>query len=168
MNLHDLAEQAETGAVARGFDPCTWENMPGKIAFVFTELEEACCAANAHRFVMDAVIEELADIALRTMAIMHGVYGREWQERSTDLAVDSGLFAPLECSLRSVTKYLSNAIGYWRDDDKVDAGICLELALASLIMFAKSIGYDLTISIVRKLEKNAYRPKLHGHIRTLG
>jgi NTP pyrophosphatase (non-canonical NTP hydrolase) len=162
--LHGLAEQAETSAIARGFDPCIWENMPGKIAFVLTEVVEACESVTSSRA---DLIEELADIALRTLAILHGVYGNDWCPRNYSTNVGS-TFESMPVLLYPIARNLGNAVNWWRDDAKLDAKVCLEYVISELYSLATNLGEDLTQAIIRKSTKNADRPKLHGHVRSLG
>lgn len=64
--LHALARRAEQGAIAKGWDPCSWANLPGKLMMAVTEFDETQQAAINGEDA--ATHEEIADIAIRLLA----------------------------------------------------------------------------------------------------
>lgn len=166
MNLHALAQQSSEIAKQNGFDDPTWDTLPMKVMLGVTEIVEA---VDADEF--NALIEELADIALRTLAILHCVWGDSWSasriedRRQYDLL---RTFQPLEVLLFPTLRYIARAVEDWRhaigftDIRKTDAKINLELALLELWRLADALKVDLYAACLAKCEKNKTRGHLHG------
>lgn len=161
--LHDIAWLAETAAQKRGFDACGWQNLPGKVAFVFGEDVEVGEAETC-----DELAEELADTGLRLLAILHGVYGADWSPRPVTAVEPVFPCSSTDALTRLVRKHLRGALEAWRDDDRDGARLSLELALYQLLAAGRRVGYDLVGAMVQKLKDNEGRPRLHGHVNTLG
>jgi hypothetical protein len=160
MNLHKLAKECSEIAKQNGFDDPTWDTLPTKVMLVVTEIVEAIQASKP-----EELVEEFADIALRTLAILHCVWGDDWstsrveERRRHDHVLT---FQTRESLLFPVLNHLACAVDDWRHSRKVDAKIRLERALLELWRLADALKVDLYAACVAKCEKNKTRGHLHG------
>lgn len=162
---HALAARAADGATAKGFDLPTWDNVPAKLAFVVTEIVEATEAETP-----EALIEELADIAIRLLGMIHVLTDGDWCERMSTVRQPSGVvvFQPLQLHLWPILVRIRDALERWRKGDKRDCLICIELAILETERCAARLQIGLLSPIVRKLEKNEAREWRHGKAESVG
>ena len=165
MNLHTLATWANEIATAHGFDVPTWENLPIKLMFVVTEIDEL------HEEIMNihngSVSEELADVAIRTLAVLGALWPEQWsQERTTERSIRTHFHDRPEVLLWPMLHQLRVAIGHWRQDEKRDTMICLELVILEIWRVSDRLGIDLFLAIDDKMRINAGREQLHGKKRS--
>ena len=151
-------------ATANGFDPCTWDNLPIKAMLVITELHEAMDAADG---VGDPLSEELADIAIRLLGMLHGIWGDDWHVRPLVTPVGNNL-ERIEVIMRPTGRAVSRAVEAWRCNNQVDARGWLEVALRNTRHVAIRVGVNLGDAIYLKCVKNRGRGKLHGKARAEG
>lgn len=182
--LRELALQADEVAQANGFDPCTWENLPGKLELVGTELDEIVDAVKELETLSDAEIgsdvmddanwgiekvqSEFADLALRLLAVVHGTFGGDFHDRRR-LTPARPAFLPIEVLIWPIQSHLHKAAQRWRCDQRDDARTHLEYALRAMWALAARIGagFDLTQMCSERLAQNRLREPLHGKRRTL-
>jgi NTP pyrophosphatase (non-canonical NTP hydrolase) len=167
--IKQLAQECVEIAESKGFDRCTWDNFATKVAFIYTEVDEAIEKLGWKSVeVQGTVGEEFADIAIRTLAILQTL----WPEWSSSRIENRGpvkrrrfeqpaqLFVP-------VTRYLRMALEAWRRDDQKDAQISLELSLLELWKLADEWSMlELSFYVQAKMKQNRERPPLHGKKRT--
>lgn len=166
-DLHELAAACEVLAKAKGWDPCTIDNFVGKIGVAFTEIAEADDEAGSGT--VAAVHEEVADITVRVLSVLHGCWGQRWSDRTTFRHKHARTaYEPVLMILRPTFKSLAKAIQFWRKGNDDDARVSLEIAVLELYRVSDRMGFDLTVEILRKLEVNKGRPPLHGNRRSLG
>jgi hypothetical protein len=165
--LHALAAECDAVNRANGFDVPTFDNLPGKIAMVFTELNEADDEQDNGEA---AVHEEIADAAVRVLSTLHAVWGEDWADRATHFrhVYCRTAYAPIETLLKPTFKQLCLALEAWRREQRVDARLALEMAVLELYRMSDRMGFDLTAEIRRKVEINRGRGALHGKVRSLG
>lgn len=166
MDLHDLAVRIKAVNAANGFDPSTWDNLPSKLMFVVTELDEARSAVLG--IGQDPLGEEVADTAIRLLDIIGSVFGDDWAERVPDRHPHTHCFEAIERILWRPLQYCCLAVEAWRRDQKLDVQISLELAIRAVVVISHQIGIDLEDEIERKLKRNSERGKLHGMVRSDG
>lgn len=159
-----LAEQMATG---KGFDPCTWDNLPSKMAFVQGEVDKALAATSSEEFVL-----ELADVGLRLLALMHGALAADFSPRVPTLR-EVQMATPhaglgVDDALQAVRRHLSGAVQSWRDDNVGESRISLELALYHLFICSARAGTNLVGSMSAKLKEHraacAPRPQAHARL----
>jgi hypothetical protein len=173
MNLHALALECSAIAEANGFDVPTWENLPTKVMFIITEIVEAADARDSP----EALAEEFADIAIRTLSILERVWGAEWSSSRIETRRPTTLsrFDTIEVLLWPATTHYAKCIEDWRHGEKTNAKgektnakIHLEMALLSLWRLSDVLEINLEAAIVAKSEKNKTRGHLHGKARSEG
>jgi hypothetical protein len=167
--IKQLAQECVEIAEAKGFDRCTWDNFATKVAFIYTEIDEAIEKLGWKSFeVQSTVGEEFADIALRTLAILQTLWP-EWSSSRIEnrkLALPRRFEQPAQIFV-PVTRYLRMALEAWRRDDQKDAQISLELALLELWKITDAWStLDLIWYVEAKMKTNRERPPLHGKKRT--
>lgn len=168
------AERVAQIAAERGFDVADWdENFVQKLAFVVTELDEAVQWVEGTG--KDPIGVELADTAIRLMACLHQIWGKDWSpSRITHRREPRivGLYEPIEVACWRVVRQLCKAIEAWRKNapgqGKKDAMICVELALLETFRMADRLGINLIAEIENKTSVNKGRPKQHGLGRSVG
>lgn len=170
INLHETAKSCIRIADAHGFDTCTWENLPTKLMFVVSEIEEACEAMES----MDGhtnyeVGEELADIGIRTMVMIETL----WPDWSTGRIEQRKLqnktaFMSPQRMLWPMLRYAVGALSSWRIEERKDAQQSLELLLLELWRVGDRMRIDLDGFVQLKMDKNEKRPMLNGKKRSEG
>ncbi len=179
-DLHVLAKDLAASAAKRGFQSTTWENLPGKLMFMVSEMFEALDEALVVEFAMCSVGqnpdrvasygEELADTAIRILASLGDLYPDMWStSRITNrTVVGPPLFRSAYKTLFPIGKSLCVALEHWRDDERQDVMIALELALLNTYRAADWHGIDLDKEIALKQARNVLRPPRHGRKQNLG
>lgn len=169
FSVYEFAGEVLALSIAKGFDAPTWENIPSKLAFVFSEIDEAECVKWRGE-----LAEELADIALRTLAILRAIWGDSWSfrvqpqisaEASADLAFMNGNAATL---LWPFIRRTNLALTAWRGGRKDDVRINLEFLLRDVWYFARSFGFKFEDDLRQKHARNKLRPQLHGNKESAG
>lgn len=158
----ELAKSVVEINKANGFDPSTWENFPVKIACILTEIDEARDEYGGYGFKA-----ELADIAIRLLDTLHGVWPHGWCARQ------HGGPWPYECNsigknLWLIIEPISKAVEAWRKGERTDALIHTERALLACRRIAECYDVDLPHEIAAKLKYNKTRGFLHGKKRSEG
>ena len=168
MSIHELAKSIRETNEANGFDCPTWDNMPAKVMFAVTELDEGMDAITGEG--ADPLSEELADTVVRILDVLHALWGDGWQDRTTDvLSVHpEGMFEPGEVVLWRPLRMLCKSVESWRHDNRNDVRVALEMAVRELYIIGSKLGVDLQAEVEWKNGKNATRGKLHGKRRSAG
>lgn len=178
-DLHYWAKDCAEAATVREFQTTTWENLPGKLMFVVSELvefEEAfeyLRAATTQARVDELLInmnEELADAAIRILSTMHDLFGSTWSRGRVENRRRLARVPAYTCDelLRPIRKHLVGALEFWRDDARSDVMIHLELALLNTFRAGDALGADMIEEIANKQAKNKARPPKHGRKQNLG
>lgn len=167
--LPQVAKLVAEIAEHKGFDRCTWENLPIKLAFVMTEIDEALRELDV--FPAPGLPAEMADIAIRTLAVLGTLWPDSWNSsriegEGTQRSQVPNPHREPAVLFRPINGHLCKAIGYWRNDNKVDTMQCLEFALLDLYRLADAYGIDLDDAIYTKCIKNIDRPYRHGKKRS--
>jgi hypothetical protein len=165
--LHDLAADADAANRANNFEVPTWDNLPGKLAFLFTESIEEAHEEQANG--PEAVHVEIADAAIRIMSTLNAVWGDAWADRIQFRHVYCRTaYDRLETMLLPANIQVCKALQAWRKDDRHGAREALEVAVLELYRVSDRMGFDLSAEIARKVEINRGRGALHGKKRSLG
>ena len=169
--LHTTAEHVDGIAKDNGFDPPTWENLPVKLMLVVTEMDEARDAV--HGVGNDPLDEELADIAIRLLSILHSIWGNEWMDRvegrkSRTARGHTTPYQTMETLMWPIMGHVCKAVEAWRHDNRRDTQQRVELALLETFRLADVLYIQLFEEIVNKSGKNEKRPHLHGKVQTEG
>ena len=177
MNLHAVAEECRGIALQKGFDDCTWENLPTKLVFVVSEMDEACEAGYEAPMVLQGALqleanrfgEELADVAIRTLVLLETLWP-DWSEGRITARRPTALskYDKLEVMLWPLLRYGVKALHCWRMELRKDTQQCLELLLLELWRLADRLDVDLYAEIMSKMVKNRSRPLLNGKKRSEG
>jgi hypothetical protein len=167
-DLHETASLCAKIADDHGFDVCTWENFPTKIMFVVSEIHET--RDEMYRpYREHKVDEEMADIAIRTMVILETLWPGWSTGRITQRRLDTkSVFEKAESLLWPMISYAVKALHHWRNEERTDAGQCLELLLLELWRIADRLKIDLDGSIQLKMDVNEQRPMRNGKKRSEG
>jgi len=80
MSIKELAKSIRETNEKNGFDCPSWDNLPNKVMFAVTELDEGMDAISGEG--KDPLHEELADTAVRILDILYAVWGDEWDDRT--------------------------------------------------------------------------------------
>lgn len=170
FNVYAFANDVLELSVQKGFDAPVWENIPSKLAFVFSEIDEAECVKWRGE-----LAEELADIAIRTLAILRALWGDTWSYRvapaptspevARDLAFLPGNAATL---LWPFIRRTNLALQAWRGGRQDDVRINLEMLLRDVWNFARNLGFTFEDELRKKHEKNKLRSQLHGNKESAG
>jgi len=180
LDLRAFAIRVGATAAAKGWDQPTWENLPGKLMLVVTEVDEAVESAEApanqdydrhfqRTYRWDP--SELADIIIRTIDILNTLWPEAWD---TALLSHHELQRPFAYTQPptgigwSFVRTLSGAMEYWRHSDRE----MVRKRLQDVVMLARYValaqGTDLDAALVAKADINDKRPPLHGKKMTLG
>ena len=171
-----IAWSAAEGARKRGFEVPDWDqNLPAKLIFAIGELDEAVEATEFQYTNVDVFAEELADVCLRLLGVLHEISdeGKNWcPDRIAERHVEkpSMAFVPVEKLLWPALRYIIKAAECWRTNgpqSKSDAIINLELAVLAVFRVSDRLGIDLVAACDRKLAQNDKRPRYHGKGRTI-
>lgn len=171
-----IAWSAAKGARKRGFDVPDWDiNLPAKLIFAIGELDEAVEVTEFQRVNVSAFAEELADVCLRLLGVLHEISddGVNWcPDRIAERQVEppSMTFVPVEKLLWPALRYIIKAAECWRTNgprSKADAIINLELAVLTIFRVCDRLGIDLVAACDHKLAQNDLRPRYHGKGRTI-
>lgn len=170
FNVYAFADDVLELSVQKGFDAPAWENIPSKLAFVFSEIDEAECVKWRGE-----LAEELADIAIRTLAILRALWGDCWSYRvaptpaspevARALAFLSGNAATL---LWPFIRRTNHALQAWRSGRNDDVRINLEMLLRDVWNFARDFGFTFEDELRKKHEKNKLRSQLYGNKESAG
>lgn len=167
--LHELATEAHATAKDRGFEPPSWDNFHTKMAMVATEIvevEEALGALGAPS--RESVGHELADVALRTLDILHCLAGPTgWDADYVEKVLPPprlglGPFDTPGELTRPMRRYWREAVESVRRDDPRFAIEYLVHMLCEAFVLADELGLPLRDFIVQKNEINKKRPHLNG------
>lgn len=166
---HEKAKECNAIAAANGFDLPTWDNLPIKLMLVVTELHEAADGARGS-FDNFNLPEELADIAIRLLSILHSLFSSKWEAEYdySDEQQREYKFDSLEHNLFHISRSLAEAVENWRSNDVEMTKFWLEVSLQQVRTLARAYDYNLILSIDIKCEKNKTRQKLHGKARSDG
>ena len=154
---------------ANGFDRPTMDNLPDKLMFVVTELNEAAQSVEPGPD-DDPLNEELADTPIRLLHILQSMWPYEWHLRvqDNDYPPRTNPFEQIEVLLWPILAKCCDAVEDWRKERTVDMSINIEYALAETLKLSRRLGYDLLEEVKAKVEKNAQRGHLHGKARPEG
>ena len=145
------------------FEDPTWENLPVKLMYIITELDEIWGAVFREE---GTVPEEFADTTIRLLSILHALWGDDWHLREVrgDWSAHRYYGMVLEQKLWPVIRHLSGAAEAWRYGEKLqqDVKAHIELALRELRALAHLFGIALFSAVVVKTQANAGRGKWHG------
>lgn len=177
-SIPDLARRAHEASVAKGFDPPRWAgdyvdagptklwketNYLAKLMLVVTEIDEVVRAAG-----VTAIGEELADVVLRVLPLLHVCHEPKWlvdldwlvRERKTPL---SRVLRPHDYREAGVLiRQCVQAAEAWRKDDASGAALVLHNLVLSTFFVADVYSVDLFAAIEAKMAKNAAREYRHG------
>lgn len=168
-DLHETAALCMKIADDHGFDVCTWENLPTKLMFVVSEIDETFEAMAC--FDGDVTVgEEMADIAIRTMVILETLWtgwsiGRITMRQGPRTR---NTFEVAEVLLWPMLTYTRKALHHWRNEERSDTQQCLELLLLELWRLSDRLRIDLDGCIQLKMDKNEQRPMRNGKKRSEG
>lgn len=164
-DLHARARECSEIAERAGFQRVTWENAPIKILMVYTELDELE-EAETH----EERAEELADVAIRLLGILHDLRVDAWASRINPRTVRRGTQRPalIETQAQPIRQRLRRAVEAWRRDEPRDALQHVELALLEAFRTAWRMEINLHAAILAKMEINRGRERLHGKVRDVG
>lgn len=168
MSIYELAKSIRETNQKNGFDCPSWDNLPNKVMFAVTELDEGMDAITGDGD--DPLSEELADTAVRILDVLYAVWGNDWADRTAGILNihPEGVFQPGEVILWKPLRLLCKAVECWRHENKADTRIALEMALREVFAIGALIGHDLHVDIEWKNAKNATRGRLHGKARSEG
>lgn len=169
--FHALAAELRKVNVGNGFDPVTWGNLPAKMMFAVTELDEGL--EGVQNSGADPLNEELADTAIRILDMLETLWPGEWSDRTEGLGKERSpslhaAFEPAEVALWRPLRMMSRAVEAWRHDRRSDVRIGLELAFRELFVLAWKLGFDLALEVQWKVQKNRTRGHLHGKAQSAG
>jgi hypothetical protein len=167
QGIREIAKQALADSIERGFDRPTWDNLPTKVMFAVTELQEACedwsNDARPH--------SELADCVLRISAVLESLWPDNWSVRRKS---PPSLLNPPAVLVHPALARLCGACQRWRNDDdqaRIDVRIELEYALADVAALINAMGNYVAHkppaiwACELRLRSNKTRPRLHGRRR---
>lgn len=168
--LHELAAEAHETAKARGFEPPNWENFYTKMAMVATEIVEVEEAMDAPLRSPTGIGYELADVALRTLDILHCLAGPEgWSTRFVDVGrpltpphCGLGPFEPPGEMTKPLRRYWRAAVEAVRHGQGSLAIDNLVRLLEATFELADRLGLPLRAHITLKNDINKNRPHLNG------
>jgi hypothetical protein len=163
--LHLLADVCERISLSSGFAITTWATLPANLMFVVTEIDEASAAVERGEFGF-----EVADIAIRLLVHLHGIWRTDWNYRRSSTAVRFGLSK--NAQLETVLNRVCAAAKFWRKgmttQTSLDVRVCLEQSLGETIAIGDSFGFSVFRLACQKSEANRQRPRLHGHAEVIG
>ena len=163
-------------ADGNGFQAPNWEtNFVHKVAYAITELDEAVDYVSAVTGPGDAPFEEeLADVAIRLLDLLGGIWGESWVSRVESRRhhgrwpIRTAKFQPVQVLVWPIMGHLCKAMEAYRHDNKRDAQQRIELALLECFRLSDIIECNLTREILVKIETNRGRERLHGKVRSEG
>lgn len=166
--IHELADKIRKVNADNGFDAPTWDNLPIKVMLIVTEIDEGHQAI--YKSTADTIQIELADMAIRVLDLLHGVWGVKWTTRKwpEDGFPTYGPLKPYEQVIWPTISFCCAAVEAWRKNDKKDTEIALTFALREIFVAAASMQINLFPEIEAKVAKNATRGHLHGKARADG
>lgn len=160
-DLKTIAVECSQIAADNGFERATWDNFVAKVAFAIGEVDEG--RDGALGLAKDPLAEELADTAIRLLAVLGDIWGDAWGDRVLNRHPKPiNMFTPIEVLLWPVVGHLCKAMEARRHDHRSRACQRVELALLELWRLGDALGIDLTDHVLAKCEKNRGRPHLHG------
>lgn len=146
---------------ANGFDAATNETLLAKLMLVITEIDEAI---DGIEDVENPIAEEVADIAIRLLAIAENFSDGDWHYRSIPKVEPLNIFSgqtPEEL-LFPIISMCSKAAEAHRKGKKDDTINYIELAIKETYLFAVKARIDLFKEVIKKSYKNLNRGWLHG------
>lgn len=168
--LRLLASESAEIAVVNGFDPVTWEILPGRIMMIITELDEMVGSA------FDQAGKELADVLIRSIGLLHVLFPtwtvRLYTPDSSELGrlrrstPDDGK-PELERELWWSVHHCSVCVKAWQRGDSTRVRRSLELIVYECFRLATMLSIDLMSETERKVEFNRTRPHRHGAVKGL-
>lgn len=161
--LHDLAALAVQIASRLGFTPVEWKTLPTKVMWVVTELDELVEAVTQP----GDVPSELADIALRTMGILHVLFP-DWSVVIEDKPRRQNYKPEIEVVVWPSVRCAARATQAWRKGKRDLVKVHLQSLVVEVFDLSSRLGFDLIEAMERKLETNSRRPHLHGTVEALG
>lgn len=193
INWHAAARGCYDTQTEKQWQHATWENLPGKLMLLVSELDEFVRQANENPWATDvytlstpkgswelqhnAAALELTDALIRNLADIYSLCGPDFAERMTvELQAINPRSWPPPCPEKLVWPIVGRAVRaleYWRKGDDKDVRICLELIALEIVrawkIFAPIVqAGDLESYLEAKMEKNMSRPVKHGKLRDLG
>src|SRR6056300_123915 len=162
-----IAELCVAISGSRGFARVDFEtNYMHRVMYVITEVDETVEAMEESNAPL--IGEELADIAIRLLDIIHPNRGGSWAPRKQKRLPTSSCFREPWSIMGPITRCVSRAAECYRKNDKGDSVLWLEFALQETEAVAVLLGYSLFSEIRRKCLKNASRPRFNGKARAEG
>lgn len=170
LDIYTFAREVLDLSIYKGFDRPTWENVPSKLMFVVSEIDEAECVKWRGE-----LAEELADIALRTLAILSALWDNEWSYRvqplvgsPESLRDQAFMLGNAPTLLWPLIRRTTSTLTAWRDGRRDDVRINLEFLLRDVWNFASSFGFKFEDDLRQKHERNKLRPHLHDKKESAG
>lgn len=159
-------------ACSKGFAPATWDALPSKIAFAFTELREAELAAHSDVPPREPWTREVIDYAVRVGGVLVGLYGDDWHVRPSHLPRRAVAHTPVEVVLWPLVAASSDAIQAWRAGEatgRANVLIHLERAIAdACAIYEHASGLDAIVGLREVVDANKGRAVRHGHAERAG
>jgi hypothetical protein len=142
------------------------------MAFVLTEIVELAEATHQKEGVAKFG-DELADVAIRLLSILHSIWPAEWspgrtEHRRIEYLAFATSFQQIEVLVFPIVRQVADAIQRWRRSEKRDAMIACELALLEVARLSDGLGFGLMDEIRDKSRENATRPRCHGLAQSVG
>lgn len=160
--LRELAREAVKVAAATGFVQATWQTLPIKVLWVVTEINEV---HDVH-YEPEKCRQEIADVALRTMGILHTVFpGWRLREVHLSMVVRATRWAD---RLWPMIDDAARAGQAWRKGNEKSVELRLCNLLGKCFDLANEHRFDLVLEMERTLDRNRDRPYLHGTLEPLG
>jgi hypothetical protein len=153
------------------FAPTTLDNLPGKLFFAITELDELVDAIDSRMHPEDHIPVEVADTGIWLLSALADLYGTAWASRvDTRKPVHGvGPYDRPEMIVWPIIRQLRQAGRAWSKDEPTnELQVCLELAVLAVFRVADRFGVNLEEAILAKLEVNRSRGARHGRRRSLG
>lgn len=163
---YEFARRTRLINESKKFETPDWKNFLGKDMLVVSELDECVqgCLPDGEK----NAGEELADVAIRLMDVLQALWPDTWTVRpglyNVQLPPPGMGLEVLEAMCWKIVHPLCQAAEFWRKNDRDNARIGLEVALAKTGHMAALLRVDLAEFVEKKLQKNATREVLHGKV----
>ena len=140
-----------------GFNPVTMDNAGSKTMCLVAELFEVEQALHGS----GDVAEELADVAMYALAMIHDLGGGVLTLRTARQGANP--YQPPECFTALARKYAVEAFECWRRGKAKDVVISAEIVHLHVARMALGLRVDLKAEVGKKISKNlATRDYRHG------